>query len=124
TPRSASASSEFHTFTYQDDSVTAVRVSTPVGSFVLDLVDLFSLGSALPDQPGVLWPESFATFNRGRLSRGYRLDFGTVQAFAPLNLFGISATGSGSQFGLRGQVLKVFINGISTVGDTNFDGVR
>lgn len=150
TPRSESASSQFHTFTYQGDPVTAVRVSTPVGTFVLDLVDLFTLGSSLPDQPGVLWPASYRKFNRGRLPKGYRLNFGTLRAFAPLNLFGLSAdglnplyypvriipspdltemfivdaTGSGSQFGLRGQVLKVFVNGISTVGDTTFDGVR
>jgi hypothetical protein len=104
----------------------------------------------LPDQPGVLWPASYRKFNRGRLPKGYRLNFGTLRAFAPLNLFGLSAdglnplyypvriipspdltemfivdaTGSGSQFGLRGQVLKVFVNGISTVGDTTFDGVR
>jgi hypothetical protein len=150
TPRSESASSEFHTFTYQGESVMAVRFSTPVGSFVLDLVDLFTLGSSLPDEPGVLWPASYRKFYRGRIPRGYRLDFGTLQSYAPLNLFGLSAdglnplyypvrivpspdltemfivdaTGSGSQFGLRGQVLKVFINGISTVGDNTFDGVR
>ena len=36
----------------------------------------------------------------------------------------VDATGSGSQFGLRGQVLKVTVNGISTVADVLFDGVR
>lgn len=150
TPRSDSALSAFHTFTYQGETVPAVRISTPVGTFMLDLVDLFSLGGVVPEQDGFLWPSEFATFNRARIRRGYLMEFGTVQSYAPFNIFGLSAdganplyypvrivpspdltrvfvvdaTGSGSQFGLRGQVLKVTVNGISTVADVLFDGVR
>ena len=150
TPRSEDVNSAFHTLTYQGETIPALRISTPVGSFVLDLVDLSALSGSVPAQQGLLWPSSMARYDRGRLVRGYRVQFGTVSAYFPFNILGLTAdginplyfpvrivsspdpakvfvvdaTGSGSRFGLRGQVLKVTVNGTSTVADVLFDGVR
>jgi len=74
----------FHWFSYDSAPVEAIRFTNPYMSLVIDLTSLLDLAQPDPDTD-LPWPTGMAPFRRGRIPRGYRQEFGTVDGYTPFD---------------------------------------
>jgi hypothetical protein len=92
--RASDETSRFHRFAYFGQPVPAIRYSNPIMALVLDLTDLHSLGTAIPEHPReptagllpetALWPVELSGYRRSRIPRGYSIEFATQSGYIPL----------------------------------------
>ncbi len=121
----------FHYFSYRTQPVTAIRMSNPVMTFVLDLTSLLDLAGEVPGYEQRRWPLAFGSFRRSRIPRGYRQSFQIQTGYIPRNdglsieriplvypvrivnapepaaFYVVDAGGRGGLQGVRGQVMRI-----------------
>lgn len=141
----------FHAFDYFPQGappiqIPAIRFSNPALSLTLDLVSLADLVRAPVAFPGQPWPTSAPEFRRARIPENYSETFTSLAGYSPIALsiavgdtqlvypvrivpgaesysaYIVDAGGTGGTGGVRGQVIRVEVDGYVTgaITDQNF----
>jgi hypothetical protein len=140
---SATVGGLFHYFDYGNAPVPAVRYSNPMMSLVLDLTSLKALTEPIPDTDEI-WPAEYREFRRSRIPRNFSELFRTEAGYNSYNVgvvtssialvgptkiinapeaafvFIVDTAGGTGTSGVRGQIVRVGLNGGQVSPDVKF----